>query len=448
MTKLRPFQLEGVKSIYHFKGRCLLADEMGLGKTIEALYWLTKIPKCRPALIVTPATMKWTWQAEAAEHFNLRTEVLNGQRASSGKLPGDICIINYNILPYWLDTLKKNQPAVLILDESHYIKNRHAQRTKCCYKLSRKARSVLGLTGTPVLNHPIELWSQLQCIKPKLFPSFIKYAWEFCKPKWTPWGWSFTEPRNKKKLNRILREEVMVRRLKKNVMPELPAKIKKVISLKLKSYREYDAAEKDIISWLRRVNPARVNRAKRNKALTRVGYLLRLVADLKMDLTIAWLQEWAELHPEKKMVGLTMHTKVIDRMKSEFPNCVVIDGRVTGKLRTASVRQFQNNKKIRWLWGNWKAAGIGVTATAAHHFVSLDFPFTPSDLEQGEDRTHRIGQNNKVIVYYLVALDTIEERLMKMLRRKAGLVGSIIDGKRSAGSFNVLDELLAELRHR
>lgn len=449
MTELRPFQLEGVRQIYGFRGRALLADEMGLGKTIQALYWIRKIPKRRPVLIITPASIKWTWQAEAAMHFGMRTEVIEGHRKGRRPLPnGDVIIINYDLLRSWMPALLRFRPECLIIDEVQFIKNPAAKRTKCVLLLSPLAGSVVGLSGTPITNRPVEFWPVLQAIRPDLFPSFTKFAWRYCKPKHTPWGWQFNGSSNEAELNRILIRECMIRRLKKDVAPELPDKIRRPVSFKLKSYTEYHEAETQFLSWLKKKSLARANRAKKSQALTRVGYLLRLVAELKLTSTVKWIEDFFEANPGKKLVGFSMHTFVIDHLKQKFGNrCVIIDGRVTGRKRVETVRQFQSNKKVDLLIGQWIAAGVGITLTAAHNFVALDFPWTPGDLVQGEDRIHRIGQKKDCHIHYLVALGTIEERLIKILKKKAKILDAILNGGgRSSSDLGIFDVLLKEMK--
>jgi len=447
MTKLRSFQLEGVRQIYQFGGRALLADEMGLGKTIQALYWIIKIPKRRPVVIVTPASVKYVWQAEAALHFGLRTSVLEGQCNGHHHLPSDIIILNYDILKSWLPLLLKSHPQCVVLDEVHYIKNPAAKRTRASLKLTEKATSVLGLSGTPLTNRPIELWPVLQAIRPDLFPSKHEYAWRYCKPRFTPWGWIFDGATHMGELNRILRRECLIRRLKKDVLKELPPKIRQAVPFRLDSYREYEEAEEDFLGWLRSISPARANKAAKSQALVKVGYLLRLVARLKLDQTIRWIEEFYESHPGEKLVALTMHTLVIDRLKEKFGRrAVVIDGRVVGRMRQETVKQFQSSRKIDLFLGNWRAAGVGITLHAASNGVALDLPWTPGDLLQGEDRLHRIGQRKNVIIHYLMTLGTIEEKQIKILRKKTTILDAVLDGRSDASHLNIFDELLAEMK--
>lgn len=443
VTTLLPFQFEGVRAIHQFGGRALLADDMGLGKTIQALYWVLKTPKRRPVVIVSPASMKFTWQAEAALHFGLRAAVLESKNSKT--LPKEeLLIINYDILADWLKPLLKLRPKMVILDEVHYITNPRAKRSRAVHKLCRNVSSVVGLSGTPFTNRPIELWSVLKAIKPSLFPSRQEYAWTYCKPRWTPWGWKYDGAANTKKLNRLLRQHVMVRRLKTEVARDLPSKQRQSVVFRLspQQAKEYQEAEQDFLVWLAKKNQARADRAKKSPALTKIGYLLRLVAELKLEFSIQWIKEFFETNPDKKLVAFTMHTFVIERLLKVFPHMLIVDGSVSGRKRFEVVRQFQNNRKSNLLVGNWRAAGVGLTMTAAHNAAALDFPWTPGDLLQGEDRLHRIGQKTDVLIHYLTTFGTIEEKLVRILQRKARVLDAVLNEGLDADELNIFDELL------
>lgn len=442
MTPLRPFQQEGCRQIYRWGGRALLADEMGLGKTIQALYWLLRTPKHRPAVIVCPASLKYTWQAEAAQHFHMRAEVLEGRlRLRQRRLPGDIVIINYDILKSWLPLLIAADPQTVIFDECHYLQNPSTGWTKAAFKLAFGASSVLGLSGTPITKRPAGFWPILNIIRPDLFPDRGRFLWRYTAPRWTPWGFRFDGAVRKKELGNLLRKECLIRRLKKDILHELPAKIHRFVPFKLNSYKEYTEASDDFLSWLRKKDPLRASRASRNEAQARVGYLLRLAVQLKLEWTVQWLREFAESHPGKKIVGLTMHTAVIEHLHRTFPNSVVVDGKVTGRKRVESVRRFQTDPRVIYFFGNWRAAGTGLTLHASHTFVALDLPWTPGDLLQGQDRVHRIGQKKKVIIYYLILLNTIEEKLMVILQRSTKTLEAILNGQTSK-DIDLLGSLL------
>lgn len=445
MTELRPFQLEGARMIRQFGGRALVADEMGLGKTIEALFWIKKIASRRPAVIVTLATVKYAWQMEA-HLLGMHAEVLEGNcPKKQKKLPADIVVLNYDILHSWLPCLIRSNPQCVVFDECHYLRTPGARRTKSGKLLALNIPSVIGLSGTPMTNRPIELWSVLNIIRPELFPDRMEFAWRYCEPKYTPWGWQFKGAKRKEELRKILLDTCMIRRLKKDVAPELPNKTRQIIPFRLKSYVEYNEARFDFINWLRKQSPAKANRAEKSKALTKVGYLLRLVAKLKLQFIEQWIREFFEAHPGRKLVALTMNTFVIDHLKGIFPNNVIVNGQVKGRKRAESIRKFQTNPSIQLFIGNWRAAGVGANLQVAHTMVGLDFPWTPGDLLQGEDRVHRIGQTKKVVIYYLMAMKTIEERLMKLLQENVGVLNSVLNGNKAADEFDIYDQLLQEV---
>ncbi|MDE2104491.1 MAG: hypothetical protein KGL39_45065, partial [Patescibacteria group bacterium] len=358
MTDLLPFQREDVRQIYRFGGRALVANDMGTGKTLEALYWLSKIPKHRPAIIICPASMKYTWQAEAHLHFGMHIDVLEGNCNGGTFLPGKIVVLNYDILGTWLPLLIKSKPKCVILDECQRIKSLKARRTHHAFKLCNEVSSVIGLSGTPLTNRPIELWPILKVICPDLFPSLRKFAWRYCAPRFLFGRWLFDGAKHTKELNQILLEHCMIRRRKKDVLPMLPNKGRKIVSFKLRSYKEYDEAKNEFLLWLRRLSPMRAKRAARAEALVKIGYLTRLVAKLKLDWTVKWIGDFFHSNPGEKLVAFTMHTAIIDALQEKFANrCVVVDGRVTGRKREESIRQFRSHRKKDLFLGNWMAAG-------------------------------------------------------------------------------------------
>lgn len=412
--------------------------------TIQALSWISRLPRRRPVVIVCPSGVKYNWQAEAATHFGLKTEVLESR--TPRPIPGNIIILNYDILRYWLKTLLKLKPSIVIFDEAHYLQSVDSDRTTASFKLARKAASVLTLSGTPFTNRLIDLWPVINITRPDIYPYRLSYAWRYCRPRKTRWGWKFDGARRTKELRRTLLEECLIRRLKKNVAKEIPDKTYKAVLFRLdrKDFAEYERARKDIVKWLKVLSPARAKRAKRNKALVKVGYLLRLCAALKLDLVTKWLRDLAAEYPGEKIVALTMNTFVIEHLRKEFPNCVVVNGAVTGRKRTDSVRQFQSNKKTQWFFGQWKAAGAGLNLQASRLFVALDLPWTPGDFAQGPDRLHRIGQTRKVMIYCPLLLNTIEKRLLEILRSKRSVQAAVLDGGRSVDE-DIVDSLLEEL---
>lgn len=441
-TKLKKYQEKAVRKIQHFHGRVLLADEMGLGKTLEALKWLEQNPKLRPAVVICPASLKWVWETEASLHLGMRSEVLNGQKPPRKGLTGKhpLLIINYEILQHWLEYLKELEPKVLILDEVHYIKNYRAKRTKAVNKLNKGIPNIIGIGGTPLTNRPAELWTILHLIRPDIFSSVWSYRWRYCNPVRKPWGWEYKGANNLRELHRKLNSVMMVRRLKKDVLSELPDKTRQVIPLEIE-IDEYDEALNNFIKWLTKKSAAKVERAKRAERLVQMGYLKRLAASLKMDKVLKWVDDFLE-SSDGKLVLYCVHKDIIKQIHSKYKHTsVVVDGSVTGKKRKIAVKIFQNNKSIRIFIGNIKAAGVGITLTAANTLAFVEMNWTPGDHTQAEDRIHRIGQKGAAMIYYLIARGTIEENLCELIQKKQAILSAILDSKKRINKLDIFDEL-------
>ena len=449
--KLIPFdyQKEVVRDIEDFEGRSLVSCEMGLGKTLCALLTLKRQKiESFPAVVVCPASVKYAWEHEAIR-VGIRPTVLEGtkpEKASRKSNAPRLTILNYDILKHWLPTLIKQGTKTVIFDESQYLANRGSQRTKAAMKLGRSCRHVIALSGTPLVNRPAELWPTLHMIRPDLYPSFWQFAQRFCKPRRTPWGWDFSGASNLDILHSTLNRQCMIRRLKKDVLKDLPEKIRCVVPVEIADRKEYEKARDDFAGWLKTVQPDRVQSAMRAQQMTQIGYLLRLTAKLKLRSVVEWCNNFLE-GSDEKLVVFGVHTKMIEALDRRLNGGkhVVVDGSVTGRLRKAACDQFQRDPKTRVLIGNIKAAGVGLTLTAASTVAFAELFWTPGAMTQAEDRCHRIGTTQTVWAYYLVAAGTIEERLCKAIQTKQEVIRATLDGGTMEDDLSILDQLLAEL---
>lgn len=445
MTKLFPYQVEGVQKIEAFKGRALLADQMGLGKSIMCLEWLKTQPSLRPALIICPAFLKYNWERECKIHMNWRSEVLESQTPYEPSLvKPSISIINYDILQYWMEYLAWLNPRVVIADECHFCSNRSAIRTKCLRQLAKKVPHVIAVSGTPLTNRPAELWPVLNLLRPDLFPRFFPFAEEFIGPKRKPWGWDFSGAKNLRKLHTTLASTVMIRRLKKDVLQDLPNKQRFIVPLPIKNRKEYDSCLANFASWLTKIKPGNVTRALRAEKLVKLGYLRRLVAQLKMASVIAWLHDLLD-NSKGKLIIFAVHKKVISELEKEFKgSCVKVDGSVIGRKRQKAFDQFIHTKKTRILIGNIKAAGVGWSALGVPNTAFVELPWTPGEVTQAEDRSHGLGrgvEGKSSSFYFLVAHDTVEEKLAKILQAKQETLTKTLDGKGRGNELNLWDLL-------
>lgn len=436
---LYPFQKEGVHFIENNNGRALIADEMGLGKTVQALAWLEAHPEKRPAIIVVPASLKLNWAKEAAQWMSKpKVEILSGTTPS--KITGDIIIINYDILRHWIPQLRKKRPQVLITDECHYYKSNKANRTKAVKLIAKNIPHIIALSGTPIVNKPIEAYNALRLIREDLFGNYQYFINRFCNPKWNGFGWDYGGATHTEELHNLLTSTVMIRRLKRDVLPQLPPKARSFVPVTLYNRKEYRDAEGDFITYLLETKGREAARKASNaEALAKIEALKQLAVKGKIEECLSWIEDFLE--NGEKLVVFATHRSVIETVMKRFGEIAVkIDGSVSLTDRNKAVQAFQENDKIRLFVGNIKAAGVGLTLTAASNVAFLELPWTPGDLSQAEDRCHRIGQKDSVNIWFLLATDTIEERIAHILDEKKKVLDAVLDGEITAQ-----ESLLAEL---
>jgi len=510
-TDLFQYQHEGVEFIEHRNGRALVADQMGLGKSLQALAWC-EYRQISPTIIIVPASLKLNWKKEIKNHIvtDLSIEVLSGRfKESPGWLEyndiPDVVIINYDILATWADVLLDHvKPEAVILDEIHYIKDEKTKRTKAVKLLCEDIPHIIGLTGTPILNRPIEIFNALNIIDPLTFPDWWTFAKRYCKLKKTKWGHDAKGASNIKELHYLLTHTCMIRRLKKDVLADLPDKIRSVVPMYLDNEHEYRQAERNLLQWittttehrkwvkdrnkrqtecydkiievrdaLRYDNPLKAEKivlnrkmkalrtvydeigkeegpyqkAKKNETLVQIEKLKQLSTKGKMDACVQWIHDF--LDTGEKLVVFSTHTETNRILMKEFGKvAVLIDGSVTKVSdRQKAVDRFQEDDKVRLFVGNIKAAGVGHTLTASSSVCFLELPWTPGELLQAEDRVHRIGQEaDSVNIYYLVVPESVEEEILELLQKKITIIEAILDGTPSEeGDSGMLDDLLASL---
>ena len=432
-SKLYPYQKKGVDLITKFGGRALLADDMGLGKSFQALYWFKEAKLTGPAIVVCPAFLKANWQHEALTHVGLMSEILEGTKpppTSEGLFSeAPIYIINYEILMYWLRWIKKRRPQLTILDESQYIKSPGAKRTKATMGLCRGVPHVIALSGTPIENRPVEIWTTLNILSPERFRHWHRFVWRYCNPSRRPWGWDFSGSRREGELNDILKKTCMIRRRKSQVLKDLPRKSRYTVIMEIENRKEYEKATNDFLQWLSGKDIVRAQRAVRAEAMVKAGYLKRLAAELKINSVVQWIENFL-VSTEGKLVVFTSHKKIINILHTNFNDISVkVDGSTKKNIRESEIKKFLNSKHTRLFFGNIRAAGIGINLIKSSTVAFAELDPTPGRLVQAEDRVHRIGQLHPVSIYYLIARDTIEERLCEILHRKQKTLDQILDGK-------------------
>jgi SWI/SNF-related matrix-associated actin-dependent regulator of chromatin subfamily A-like protein 1 len=451
MTKPYDFQDEDVTKIIRMGGRSLIAWEMGAGKTFASLLFALRTPTARPIIVICPAGLKWNWLHEVNIHTNLRADVLHGMKVNERLVSRNspITIVNYDILGGWLDYLKSLSPKLVIIDEATYLSGRTTKRCKHVKELCHKIPHVLALSGTPIISRPADLWPILNVIRPDMFPSFYSYAHTHCSPRRTYWGWDFRGASHLDELHKKI-SEIMVRRRKVDILTDLPKKTRTVIPFDIMGRKDYEEAVGNFLKWISQKHPGKLKSAIKAQQIVQLGYLKRLAATKKMIFVEKWLDDFLAEN-EEKIIVFCVHKKIIARLHERYEKqSVVVDGSITGNKRKEHTQHFLSDKKCRMLIGNIKAAGVGWSAKGVSHVAFAELGWTPGEHLQGEDRAWGIGRGQKGVmtnIYYLVARNTIESRLVEIIQKKQKTLNRVIDGKKtSVDTLNVFDLLTNELK--
>ena len=436
--ELRPFQRAGVKYALESR-RLFIADEQGLGKTIEALATLEE-DDAYPAVVICPASLKLNWERETAHwlpHRSLHVVVGTGKSIPKA----DITVLNYEIVHAHRERLAISRPKALILDESHYVKNPQAKRTKSVRRLAESLSPEalkICLTGTPVMNHPDELIAQLRIIgRLEEFGSGARFKRRFQ-------GAGAEE-----RIHWHLRRTCFVRRLKKDVLPQLPEKRQVVVPVALENEREYRLAERDVIAWLQEQPlelsdlEAKVQATLRAERLAQLNTLRRLAGRGKLGAALAWIDDF--LASEEPLVVFASHRELQEMIVQRFPAALHVVGADKAEERDRAVHAFQDPDGPQLIVCSTRVAGQGITLTRASNVAFLDLEWSPAMHDQAEDRLHRIGQRDAVTAWYLLAAETIDESMAEVLARKRGIVGAVTDGRRDE-SEAVVQSVVKALR--
>jgi len=427
--ELFPFQTAGVRFAEELDGRLLIADEMGLGKTVQALAYLQHHPEVRPAVIIVPNCVKENWRRETIKWVsqNNETVVVNGGKDF---VSGDITILNYDIVKKHKDAILDLNPQCVILDESHYIKNFKAQRTKAVQEICRASPHIIALSGTPMLNRPIELWTVANMIAPNTFNNWQKFVKRYCAGFQDSYGWNVSGSSNLDELQALLRQTMMIRRLKADVLKELPEKMRETVFMDVsgKAWSDYMEVETNFINWLKENlgEDEKLSDKLMAEAILKINKLRTKIVDAKMKSVKEWVNNFMD-SSTGKLVLFCHHRKTIKAMKEAFPDILSISGEDSAEDRQKAVDSFQNDDSKRLIVLTFGAGGVGLTLTKAQNVAFIELAWRPADLSQAEDRIHRIGQEGQVTAWYLLVPNSIDETMMGMINEKMEVSAKALD---------------------
>lgn len=452
-----PYQRAGIAAALD-RENVLFGDEMGLGKTIQAIGVINADPTIKKVLIICPASLKLNWRRELQKWLTRKMSIVIAKKGAEVGYC-DITIVNYDILTKMALDLRAPQWDLLICDESHYLKNPDAKRTQMVVGREKKgvveqapinARRKIFLTGTPIPNRPIEGWTTFHYLAGEEFRSFFGYAKRYAAAYQNGYGWDFSGAANLPELQDKLRATIMIRRLKADVLTELPAKRRSVIEIEANGASGAVKAEQ--AAWERNEEAmiairAAVELAKASDdpadyaaavarlkeaaqaAFTEMSKLRHATAVAKIPYVIEHLR--GAIEDGSKVVVFAHHHDVIEALAAEFGSeAVSLYGSVAIEARQAAVDRFQSDPTCKVFIGGILAAGVGITLTAASHVVFAELDWVPGNITQAEDRCHRIGQRDMVLVEHLVLEGSIDARMAHTLVEKQEVIAAALDNER------------------
>ncbi|XP_034533315.1 DNA annealing helicase and endonuclease ZRANB3 [Notolabrus celidotus] len=447
LWRLMPFQREGVEFALSKNGRCMIADEMGLGKTVQAIAVAYAFRKEWPLLVVVPSSLKYPWIEELERwipelqpgDINLVENKSHTMGISSSK----VTVLGYGLLTTdarpLVEALSRQKFAVVVVDESHYLKSRNAARTKILVPLIQSAKRLVLLTGTPALGRPEELFMQIEALYPNMMGTWTEYAKQYCNAHYRFFGarrlWDCRGASHLEELHQRL-STIMIRRLKAEVLTQLPPKIRQRIPFDLpkEAAKEASASFAEWERLMRGMGSGAVD--TEDPFIQLMGLITQMykqTAIAKAGAVKDYIKMMLEAEQLKFLVfahHLTMLQACTEAAIEAKAGYIRIDGSVPASERIQLVHKFQGDPETRVAILSIQAAGQGLTLTAASHVVFAELYWNPGHIKQAEDRAHRIGQTSSVNVHYLIANGTFDTVMWSMLNRKETVTGSTLNGRK------------------
>lgn len=460
-AELRPYQKEGFKWINEitdlgFGG--VLADDMGLGKTIQIIAFLLSQKKSK-SIVVVPTSVIYNWMDEFEKFApSIRIGLVHGSKSKRDKVLRDFkrglgikieeenlkekSYEKYDVLLTTYGTLKNDEKAYenlsfdyCIIDEAQNIKNPAAQATLSVKNI--KSRCNIALTGTPIENNLMELWSIFDFVMPGYLFTKERFRERF-----------ILDESNLSELKSLITPFIL-RRLKEDVLSELPEKLEKkyLVEMKGKQKQLYSFYVKAIKNQL---NENKSSEKSGRDKINLFAYLTKL-REICLDPSLVvpnYTGESSKLtvvkeivkdasESGKKILLFSQFTSVLKKIEEDFKkediSYLYLDGGTSAKDRVERVKKFNEDSNIKVFLISLKAGGVGLNLTSASVVIHFDPWWNPAVEDQATDRAHRFGQENKVEVIKLVAKDTIEEKIVLMQEDKRELIQSLMDGKTMDG---------------
>jgi SWI/SNF-related matrix-associated actin-dependent regulator 1 of chromatin subfamily A len=452
----------------------LIADEMGLGKTVQAVITANSLPAGSKILVLCPASLLRNWRDEWLrwDTRGRSVSVISDPHFTSR---ADVLVINYDKFATahgddLATALMSRKWSLVILDEAHKLKNAASKRTRNIFGHHERGQRLapgvihvcerlLALTGTPIENRVKEFFPLLRALGAECARDEAEYLFRYCGAAQHKDGsWSFNGAARCEQLQDALRADVMVRRLKRQVFKDMPPKIRTVVPLDCGSDAEaYRQRERKAVADFDRLRESVASLATQNADFARaigsltsahcpfqeIAGLRSALAKVKAPSVVEYVGNLLE-SSSGKMIVFAHHKLLLDVLERCFGgrSTVRIDGETPVDSRQSIVNAFQTDPKIRLALLSTRAAGVGLTLTAAPTVVFAEADWNPAWMQQAEDRAHRIGQTAEVVnVYYLIVDGTLDAHIIQTAVSKINVAERVLDAERAPDAESILTEI-------
>lgn len=460
LKKPRSYQMDYLYyAVNH--GNHINGSGVGCGKTKMAIFYAEMLDLF-PCMVVCPASVKSGWLREWKETNPNRRVSIISTSSPPEDFEADVIVINYDILgkrvtkengktslEIRLDGMKKKSFSLVIADEIHFLKNRKSIRSKSFKKLIHKVPSVIGLTGTLIMNRPAELLNILMLIEriKEIAPDdqYHHYFFErYCNMKETNFGLDISGASNIKELNRLLKECCYFQVSKRDALKELPPISENVVECEITNKRAYKKAKGDLLQFIedKFKDEEKVEKAARAEFLVKLSTLKQLSLEGKEKFIKKWVEEWMEANEEEKLLVFASQSTILTKIAKEFKEGLLVTGSTATKKRDEILQKFFLQKESRVLFVNIGCLGTGVDGLqkVCSNMVILELPPRPSDLVQVIGRLERSGQENPVTIQYLLSPETIDQDLWEMLKGKKDVTDMLNKGFQDDTSLMILQK--------
>ena len=450
LKNLRNYQLDGVKWLHVLARHNLsgiLADDMGLGKTLEMISLIASLKATKPVLIVSPKSLIYNWENEFRKwNPEANVFVLDGDKSSRNVVisnidnsKGDIYVTSYDSLRNDVDLMTKYSFSLVVLDEAQSIANVYAKKTRAVKEIQSDHKFVL--TGTPIQNSLLDLWSVFDFLMPGYLPSFKNFSAQYGKLTI-----------DDQEMKKILMKKVapfVLKRTKKEVLKDLPPKEEQVLTVNMsdKQRELYDA-------YIQRARNA-LNDPESNKIaiLAEITRLREICVDPSMfienfldesaKLQVAVEQIKMAIENGHKVIAFSSFAKTLFHLKEMLGHekiaSYMIYGDTKAKDRIMMAEDFNTKEEVKVMLVSLKAGGTGLNLVGADIVIHLDPWWNLAAENQASDRAHRIGQKRSVTVIKMVCKNSIEERVIELQEKKKELTSVISEGDEGITSINTED---------